>query len=194
MGGTRDVDRRGMRAVKLSAFSVAMVFTTGLLWLVADTPLFQLSPFESPVVNGVLNYQLSAVLVAGLALSLTFGFAGRVRLSYLNLKRRGALRPYFAQPGGGRWESDGWYLGLIMVMVVGMVTFFQFFSGGFTFHWAYIALVIPFAAMNAFTEEVIFRLPYVTMGDNDTDSRVYGLVMGSVVFGAVMLFILSQTP
>ena len=34
-----------------------------------------------------------------------------------------------------------------------------------------------------FTEEAIFRLPYVTMGANDTASRTYGLLMGSLVFG-----------
>lgn len=95
------------------------------------------------------------------------------------------MRPFFAQPGGGRWESDGWFFGLIMVGIVGVVTFFQFLPGGFTFHWPYLALVVPFAAMNAFIEESIYRLPYVTMGENDTSSRTYGLVMGSAVFGAM---------
>lgn len=185
MDGPRGLDRRGMRLVKLSLFSVLMVFTAGTLFVVSNTHLFQFSPFESPVVNNLLNYQLSALPVAGLALLLTFAFAGRVRLGYLNLKRAGILRPYFAQPNGGRWESDGWYLGLIMVVIVGIVTFFQFLPGGFALYWVHVVLVVPFAAMNAFTEEVIFRLPYVTMGNNDTNSRMYGLVMGSAVFGVL---------
>lgn len=172
------------RFVKLAVFSILIVLIAGLLFVVADDPLFRFSPFESQFANRMLNYQLSALPVAGLALLVTFAFAGRGRLRYLNLRRTGAMRPFFAQTGGGRWESDGWLLGLIMVAIVGTVTFFQFLPGGFTFHWAYVALVLPFAAMNAFTEEAIFRLPFVTMGDNDTNSRTYGLVMSSVVFGA----------
>jgi membrane protease YdiL (CAAX protease family) len=72
-----------------------------------------------------------------------------------------------------------------MVAIVALVTFFQFLPGGFSFTWGHLLLVIPIAAMNAFTEEAIFRVPYVTMGANETDSRAYGLVMGSVVFGAL---------
>ncbi|GGA58019.1 hypothetical protein GCM10011490_04850 [Pseudoclavibacter endophyticus] len=174
---------RGTRFVKLIVFSVLITLTAGLLFVVVNDPLFGFSPFASEFTNRMLNYQLSALPVAGLALLLTFLFAGRGRLRYLSLKRTGAMRPFFAQRGGGRWESDGWFLGLIMVAIVGTVTYFQFLPGGFTFHWAHIALVLPFAAMNAFTEEAIFRLPFVTMGENATNSRTYGLVMSSVVFG-----------
>lgn len=184
MSSAASIDgRRGKRLAKVVVFSILIVLTAGLLIVVAGEPLFEFSPFESEFANRMLNYQLSALPVAGLALLLTFVFAGKVRLRYLNLKRTGAMRPFFAQPDGGRWESDGWFLGLIMVAIVGIVTFFQFLPGGFTFHWAHLALVVPFAALNAFTEEVVFRLPFVTMGDNDTNSRTYGLVMSSLVFG-----------
>lgn len=181
----RDGYERSARVAKLGIFSVLMVLTGGLLFVVSSRPLFGFSPFESDVVNHVLNYQLSALPVAGLALVLTFAFAGRVRLGYLNANRRGEMRPVFGRSDGGRWETDGWVIGLIMAAIVGIVTFFQFLPAGFAFHWIYVALIVPFAAMNAFTEETVFRLPYVTMGDNDTNSRVYGLVMGSVVFGVL---------
>ncbi len=160
-----------------------MVLTAGLLFVVSSTPLFRFSPFESHLVNRLLNYQLSALPVAGLALLLTYAFAGRLRLAYLNLNRTGEMRPLLGRSGGGRWEADGWSLALVMMLIVGVATFLQMLPAGFTFHWAYVALVVPFAAMNAFTEEAVFRLPYVTMGDNDTGSRVYGLAMGSLVFG-----------
>ncbi|UFU02309.1 CPBP family intramembrane metalloprotease [Ruania suaedae] len=180
----RDGGNQVKRFVKLGVFSVVIVVIAGLLGLVIDAPLFGFSPLESEYANRMLNYQLSALPVVGLALLVTFVFAGKVRLRYLNLHRTGAMRPFFAQPGGGRWESDGWFLGLMMVAIVATVTFFQFLPGGFTFRWAHLALVLPLAAMNAFTEETIFRLPFVTMGENDTSSRTYGLLMGSVVFGA----------
>jgi hypothetical protein len=172
------------RIAKLAVFSVLVVLIAGLLFVAVDDPMFGFSPFESEFANRMLNYQLSALPIAGLALIVTFLFAGEVRLSYLSPRRTGAMRPIFPHQSGGRWESDGWVLGLIMVATVGTVTFFQFLPGGFTFHWAHVALVLPFVAMNAFTEEAIFRLPFVTMGDNDTNSRTYGLIMSSVVFGA----------
>lgn len=182
---TRSHGKRGVRAAKLTAFTVLMLLTTGLLASVANDPLLRFSPFESDVVNNALNYQLSALPVAGLALVLTFVFAGRIRLGYLNPRRSGEMGPVLGRTIGERWETDAWFFGLIMVAIVAVTTFFQVLPAGFTFHWAYLALVIPFAAMNAFTEETIFRLPYVTMGDSDTNSRTYGLVMGSIVFGVV---------
>jgi hypothetical protein len=172
-----------MRVVKLSVFSTLMVMTAGLLGVVSSRPLFAFSPFDSPVVNWALNYQLSAVLVATLALMLTFAFATRLRLAYLSPQRRGAMRPLLRGAEEGRWESDGWVIGLVMVAITGVATLLQFLPGGFTFHWAHVALAVPFAAMNAFTEEAVFRLPYVTMGDNQCESSAYGLAMGSIVFG-----------
>lgn len=184
LAGARGATRR-KRALKLCTFSLLMLLTTGLLLAVSRTPLFRFSPFESDVVNRTLNYQLSALPVAGLALLLTFLFAGNTRLGYLNLNRRGQMRPVFRRVIGERWETDGWFLGLIMVVIVGIVTFVQLLPSGYTFQWVYVALIVPFAAVNAFTEEAIFRLPYVTMGDNDTSSRTYGLAMGSIVFGMI---------
>lgn len=185
LGASQRRSRRGLRVIKLSIFSVLMILIPGLTSVVGSSALFTFTPFENPIANEMLNYQLSALPVVGLVLVLTFLFAGRVRLRYLNFRRTGPMRPFFARTGGGRWESDGWYLGFIMLGVIGVVTFFQFLPGGFTFHWATLLLVIPFAAGNAFIEETFYRLPYVTMGENDTSSNTYGLVMGSVVFGVM---------
>jgi uncharacterized protein len=183
-GERRDVDR-AVRVARLGVFSVLMLLITGLLLVVSSTPLFRFSPFESDVVNRMVNYQLSALPVAGLALLLTFVFAGRVRLGYLNGNRSGAMGPLLGGSGGGRWETDGWVVGVVMAVVIGGVAFAQLLPGGYAFSWPYVALAVPVAAMNAFSEEAIFRLPYVTMGANDTSSRTYGLVMGSLVFGGI---------
>ncbi|GAA3017731.1 CPBP family intramembrane glutamic endopeptidase [Microbacterium aurantiacum] len=176
-------ERATLRIAKLVAFSLVIILLAGLLFVIADRPFIVLRPFDNEIANGMLSYQVSALPVAGLALLVTWVFAGRVRLRYLNPRRTGEMRPLLGSSAGGRWESDGWVLGLIMVGIVAAVTFFQFQPGGFTFHWAAIVLAVPLAAMNAFTEESVFRLPFVTMGDNDTGSRTYGLVMSAIVFG-----------
>lgn len=70
---------------------------------------------------------------------------------------------------------------LVLVTAVGLV---QLLPGGLTFPWVSLALVIPLVAMNAFTEEVVFRLSCVTM-EAETGPSVYGLAMGSLVFGVM---------
>lgn len=72
-----------------------------------------------------------------------------------------------------------------MIIIIGVVSFFQTYSLGFHFNLVTILMVFPIAASNAFIEEVIFRLPYVTMGNNEGISSLYGLIMGSVVYGVI---------
>lgn len=174
-----------VRVLRLGAFSVLMLLVTGLLLLVASRPFFDLEPFDRAAVNELLNYQLSALLVAALAALVTFAFAGRTLLGYLNLGRSGAMATLTGRPGGGRWETDAWPIALLMVAVMGTAAFVQVRPGGFDFHWLYVLLVIPLAASNALVEEVVFRLSYVSAGARLTRTRWYGLVMGSVVFGVV---------
>lgn len=170
---------RAMRVLKLGTFTVLMVLTAGLLAVVSGSPLLRLDIFERDVVNRMLSYQFSALPVAGFALVLTFAFAGRIGLRYLSLDRTGEM----SGSSGGRWERDGWVIGAVMVLIAGTATFVQLSSGGFDFRWAYVLLAVPLAATNAFTEEVVFRLSYVTVGAAETSSRTYGLALGAGVFG-----------
>lgn len=171
--------------VKLVFFTLVMLGVAGLLLLASSAPLFSFTPFESDVVNGMLNYQLSALPVVALALAATFVFARKTKLDFLRPRRIGEMRPFLGVSLGTRWEKDALPIALIMAAIVGVTTYFQLLPGGYTFNWVYLALVVPFAAANAFTEEAIFRLPYVTVGADLTNSRVYGLVMGALVFGVI---------
>lgn len=81
-------------------------------------------------VNGQINHQLSALPVAALAVLVTYLFAGKTMLRYLNLNRKGPMRPLFSKRGeNGRWETDAWTIGLIMVAIIGAFTFFQMLPG-----------------------------------------------------------------
>jgi uncharacterized protein len=172
-----------VRFARLTLFTLLMLALTGLLLLISSSPSIEVAPFDNAAANRMLSYQLSALPVAGLALVLTYAFAGRIRLGYLRSNRRGAMR-LVGRTGGGRWETDGWTIAAAMVVIVGVATFFQLLPGGFVVTWLSVVLAVPFAALNAFTEETVFRLPYVTVGD-DQGARAYGLVMGSLVFGVV---------
>lgn len=173
-----------MRYLKLIIYTVLMFCVTWLLFRVAENPLFDITIFDHTLLNYFVNYQLSGLIVAILALLLIYVFADNIKLTYLNLNREGKMKPSFLLAiHEGRWEIDALSIGTIMVGIIGVVTLVQTYTLGFEFSVATVLMVIPLAAANAFTEEVIFRLSYITMGDNETNSSLYGLIMGSVVFG-----------
>lgn len=173
-----------MKYFKLTIYTALMLIVTWLLFMVADNPLFTFTIFNNTVLNYFVNYQLSGLLVASLTLLLIYVFADNIKLGYLNFNRKGQMEPStLLAIKGGRWETDASSIGLIMVAIITGVTLLQTYTLGFDFSVATLLMVIPLAAANAFTEEVIFRLSYVTMGDNETKSSLYGLLMGSVVFG-----------
>lgn len=175
-----------MKAVKLVAFTLVMASIAALLFVVARSPLFHFAPFRSEVVNQQINYQLSALPVAALAALVTYVFAGKTMFRYLRLRRSGAMRPFIRTSGdAGRWQTDGWTIGLIMATVIGAVAFWQLSPHGFDFHWAHLLLVVPIAASNALVEEKIYRVSYVAVGASTTASNWYGLLCGSIVFGAM---------
>lgn len=176
-----------MKYFKLIIYTVLMFLVTWFLFIVAGNPIFNYNIFNNSVLNYHLNYQLSGLIVAALALILLYIFADKIRLSYLNSNRNGKMKPsiLFAIKNEGKWENDAWGYGIIMVAIMGSVTLFLTNTLGFDFSLVNLLMVIPFAATNAFTEEVIFRLSYVTMGENETNSSLYGLIMGSIVFGII---------
>lgn len=174
-----------MKYLKLSIFTILMIFAVWLLHLLAVDPLFSFNFFDKDIINTQLNYQLSGLLLAVVVLIVIRLFASKTKLSFLRLRRTGTMHPtkLLGMREPGKWENDGIYFGLIMVGIIGIVTFFQTFNIDFDFHWMSIIIIIPLAASNAFIEEVIFRLSFVTVGDNETNSKWYGLVMGALVFG-----------
>jgi hypothetical protein len=174
-----------MKYLKLIIYTILILFVSGLFFVIRIHPIFNFNIFDNATLNFHLNYQLSGLILAVLTLILIYLFADKIRLKYLNFNRQGEMLPskLLAIRDKGRWENDAWSIGLIMVAIMGGVIFWQTFSLEFDFRFIHLLMVIPLAASNAFTEEVIFRLSYVTMGKNETNSSTYGLIMGSLVFG-----------
>ncbi len=77
-------------------------------------------------------------------------------------------------------------IGLIMAAVTGLVLYFQTSASGYSFKlWPNLIMVLPMSAVNAFTEEVVFRLSYVTSTKNAGLSPTWAIALGSLVFGFV---------
>lgn len=174
-----------MKYYRLTTFTILMLLVTLTLSIVARNPLFNFDIFDKAILNYHLNYQLSGLILAAATLIWINTYADKTKLSYLNFNRKGKMKPSKLVPreSDAKWENDALYLAMIMVAIIGVVTLFQTYSIGFDFSLVSILMVFPIAASNAFIEEVIFRLSYVTMGDNETNSSSYGLIMGSLMFG-----------
>ena len=172
---------------KLAIFTVLMLVVTWLLSLVTKNPLFDFNIFASDTINNFLNYQLSGLIIACMTLVLIYVFADKTRLQYLNFNRRGEMKPskLLRLKEAGRWETDAWWIAVPMILILGGVLALQTFSSDFTFTWIYLVIAIPLAASNAFIEEVIFRLSYVSVGKDLTKSATYGLLMSSIIFGFI---------
>lgn len=176
-----------MKYLKLTVFTILMLIITGVFMSASINSWFNFNLFEQAFMNDQLNYQLSGLVLAMVTLGITYLFADKTRLSYLNFNREGKIltEPFLGIIEEGEWEEDGWNYALIMTVIMGITAFIGLFQNGFSFSLTNSLMAIGFAAMNAFTEEVIFRLSYVTMGANETSSKRYGVIMGSIVFGTI---------
>lgn len=164
-----------------------MLAITGVFFNLPANPIFSIQIFDTEFMNNQLNHQLSGLVIVAITIAILYFFADKVRLSYLNFNRQGTMKPaaYLGIRQEGEWAEDGWSYGLIMIAIMGVTTFLGVHSLGFDFTLINTLMAVVFALTNAFIEEVLFRLTYVTMGENETTTSAYGLIMGSVVFGII---------
>ncbi len=198
--------RKSNQYLRLTIGVLSTLMAAGALLWFMKRPIFSFAPFSKDILNFYLNYELSTILVALALLVILYFLADRVRLSYLTLRNiKGVMHPsrLIGVTKPDRWEKSGWSIGLIITVVTGVVLYFQTRDLGYDFKlWPNLLMAIPLALANSFTEEVIFRLSFVTLGVNaGADVGVGGggevsglnpaalhkatLFMGSVVFGAI---------
>lgn len=168
---------------------------TWLLFVFMQSPLFHIESFDRDILNFYASYQLSTLLVSGLFLVAIYLLADRVRLTFLNPTRiDGIVKPApwvgIKPKQGEGWRTIGLSIGTIITLVTAIVVYMQSVGGtGLTFRlFPEMLLVIVFALMNSFTEEVIFRLSYTTIVANENGSAWISELLSAVVFGAVHYF------
>lgn len=160
-----------------------------LLFWFLENPLFDFHPFSKPIINFYLNYEMSTLLVSLSLLIVLLLVSDNVRLKYLSISKvTSPMKPslLLGLRKEERWETTGWTIGLIMAAVTGLVLYFQTSASGYSFKlWPNLIMVLPMAGANAFTEEVVFRLSYVTSTENAGLSPTWAMALGSLVFGIV---------
>ena len=86
----------------------------------------------------------------------------------------------------GHWVT----IGSIITIVTAIVVYFQtVHTQGMTFRFfPEVPLILIFAAMNSFTEEVLFRLSYTTIIANEKMNPKVSEIISALVFGGVHYF------
>ena len=171
------------------------LIATWLLFVFINKPLFEISMFDKDIINFYAGYELSAIIVSTSFMLVLYLLADKLRLSYLNLKKiDGIVRPApwvrIKPKDGEGWRIIGVTIGSIITLVTGVVVYFQTVSGnGLAFRFfPEIPLILLFAFMNSFTEEVIFRLSYTTIVANEKMSPRISEFLSAAVFGGVHYF------
>lgn len=165
------------------------------LFFFMERPLFGFTPFDKEILNFYLNYQFSTLFLSVGFLGILYVIASPLRLQFLNIRRvDGPVAPApwmgLRPKEGEGWKTIGLTIGSIITVVTAVVVYFQVVSSqGLRFRLLpEVPLVFLFALMNSFTEEVIFRLSYVTVVANENLSPRVSEILSALVFGGVHYF------
>lgn len=165
-----------------------------LLWL-RNSPPVALEIFENTTYNPEISYQITALVLAIVVIGIVYGLTGREGLAYLNLsKRDGTIRP---EPWIGikpkateTWKNLGANFAIVITLVTAVVIYFQVVHGKSISLELFpgVILILLFALMNAFTEEIIFRFSFVAVVSKYGFSPYAAQGLAAATFGIVHYF------
>lgn len=166
-----------------------------ILFRFIEDPLFNITAFDKDIINFYANYEFSTIIISVLFLIVLFFTADKIRLKYLNIfKMDGEVKAVpligLKPKQGEGWKKVGLNIGVIITVVTGIIVYFQIVdSSGLTIRlFPEIPLILLFALMNSFTEEVVFRLSYATIVANEKMTSKLSEFLGGGVFGVVHYF------
>ena len=171
------------------------LLSTWLLFYLMTNPLFDVHFFDKEILNFYANYEFSTILISFSFLLVLYYLADKLHLSYLNVKKIDAavkavpLIGLKHRPNEG-WRQIGLNIGAIIPLVTGIVLYLQVAAkGGLSIRlFPEITLILLFALMNSFTEEVIFRLSYTTIIANEGLPSWVSEMLSALIFGTAHYF------
>ncbi|PYY25099.1 CPBP family intramembrane glutamic endopeptidase [Paenibacillus illinoisensis] len=189
------MDKKRYVLIPTLLITIVVVACAPLLLWFRSCPLLRLKVFDSDVYNLEISYQITVLLLAVIVIGIVYGLAGKQGLRYLNLKKRdGKIRP---EPWIGikpketeTWKHLGLNFAVIITLVTAVVIYFQVVHGKSVGLELYpgVILILVFALMNAFSEEIIFRFSFVAVVGKYGLSPYAAQGMAAAIFGAVHYF------
>ncbi|MFC4101371.1 CPBP family glutamic-type intramembrane protease [Paenibacillus xanthanilyticus] len=165
-----------------------------LLWM-RESPLLALALFERESYNLEISYQITVLLLVLIVIAIVAVMTGKAGLSYLNLRNRdGRICPEpwigLKPSASDTWNNVGRNMAIVITSVTAVVIYFQVIRGE-SIHvdlFPGLALIVVFALMNAFSEEIIFRFSFVAVVHRFGYSPYVGQGLAAATFGIVHYF------
>ncbi|MGO4545444.1 CPBP family intramembrane glutamic endopeptidase [Paenibacillus sp. 2TAB23] len=187
--------KKRFRMVPILLITVVVIACAPLLLWIRSSPPLALKVLDSEIYNLEISYQITVLLLAVIVIGIVYGMTGKDGLAYLNLKRRdGIIRP---EPWIGvkpkateTWKNLGLNFAVVITLVTAVVIYFQVVHGGSVSLDLYPGgiLILVFALMNAFSEEIIFRFSFVAIVSKYRYSPYVAQGLAALVFGVVHYF------
>ncbi len=188
-------EKRSGGAVSILLITIVAVLCALLLLWFRSHPLLTPSFFDNAAYNAELGYQTTTLALAVVVIAIVYAITGREGLSYLSLnKRDGTIRPEpwigIKPKAGETWKNLGLNFAFVITLVTAIVIYFQVVHGeNISFDlFPGIPLILTFALVNAFCEEVLFRFSFVAVVSKSGYSPYIAQGLGAVVFGVVHYF------
>jgi len=189
------MNKKRLNLVPILLITIVVVACAPLLLWFRSSPLLTLNMFESTVYNLEISYQITVLLLAIIVIGIVYGLAGKDGLAYINLKKRdGKIQP---EPWIGikpketeTWKHLGLNFTVIITLVTAVVIYFQVVHGESVSLELYPGgiLILMFALMNAFSEEIIFRFSLVAVVGKYGLSPYAAQGLSAIIFGTVHYF------
>jgi uncharacterized protein len=189
------MNNKRFNIVPVLLITAIVIACAPLLLLLRSNPPLALKVFESEVYNLEISYQITVLLLTFIVIGIVCGLAGKAGLAYLNLKRLdGKIRP---EPWIGvkpketeTWKNLGRNFAVVITLVTAVVIYFQVVNGESVSLELYpgVILILVFALMNAFSEEIIFRFSFVAVVSKYGYSPYVAQGLAATIFGVVHYF------
>jgi len=188
-------EKRSNGAASVLLITIVAVLCAPLLLWFRSHPLFAPSLFDNATYNAELGYQTTTLALAAVVIAIVYAITGRAGLSYLSLKKRdGSIRPEpwigIKPKAGETWRHLGLNFAVVITLVTAIVIYFQVVHGkNVSFDlFPGIPLILTFALVNAFCEEILFRFSFVAVVSRSVYSPYLAQGLGAAVFGIVHYF------
>ncbi|TYP79021.1 CPBP family intramembrane glutamic endopeptidase [Paenibacillus methanolicus] len=186
---------RNLRLLPLLAITLIVVAIAPTLLWIRDHPLLAFSFFERGTYNTEISYQITVLMIVLVVIAIVAAMTGKAGLSYLNLRNRdGRIRPEpwigLKPSDSDSWNNVGRNMAVVITLVTAVVIYFQVIHGErITLDlFPGLPLIVLFALMNAFAEEIIFRFSFVAVVHRYGYSPYVAQGLAALTFGIVHYF------
>ncbi|MBT2286084.1 CPBP family intramembrane metalloprotease [Paenibacillus polymyxa] len=189
------MNKKRFNLVPILLITIMVVVCAPLLLWFRSSSLLTLNVFENAVYNLEISFQITVLLLAFIVIGIVYGVTGKDGLAYLNLKKRdGKIRPEtwigIKPKETETWRNLGVNFAIVITLVTSVVVYFQVVHGGNVSLELYpgVILILIFALMNAFSEEIIFRFSFVAVVSKNGLSPYVAQGLAASIFGVVHYF------